>query len=281
MIRFGPGGNPNDFYEQGYKSTFEIMKWLFDMGLNAYEYQCGRGVLVQEESARKIGEQAKLHDIAMSLHAPYFINLAGEDEEKLEKSKMHILKSVEAAKWMGADRVIIHPGSLMKDTRANALDRALKVFREVCDDNDDAVTLCPELMGKEGQLGNIEEIIALSNVDERVIPTIDFGHLNARTLGALNSVDAFDSVVKQFIDGIGLERTRKMHVHFSRIEYTGKGEKRHWTMEDVQFGPDFNHLIPVLYKYEMEPIIICESDGTMAKDALLMKEMYKHANHGN
>jgi len=275
MIKFGPGGNPVAFYNQGYKSTYEIMKWLEDKGLNAYEYQCGRGVLVKENTARLIGEQAKEHNITLSLHAPYFINLAGKDEEKLEKSKVHIRKSIEAAKWMGATRVIIHPGSLMKDTRENALARTLKVFKEVCDETDDDVILCPELMGKEAQVGNLKEIIEIAKVDDRVIPTIDFGHLNARRLGALNSVLEFDKAINELINGIGIERTRKLHVHFSRIEFTGKGEKRHLTFEDVQFGPDFNHLVPILHKYNMEPTIICESAGTMAKDALIMKELYE------
>jgi len=275
MIKFGPGGNPVAFYEQGYKSTYEIMKWLEDMGLNAYEYQCGRGVLVKENTARLIGEYAKKYNISLSLHAPYFINLAGKDAEKLEKSKEHIRKSVEAAKWMGATRVVIHPGSLMKDTRENALKRTLTVFKEVCDETDDDVILCPELMGKEAQVGNLKEIIEIAKVDDRVIPTIDFGHLNARRLGTLNSALEFEKVINELINGIGIERTRKLHVHFSRIEFTGKGEKRHLTFEDVQFGPDFNHLVPVLYKYNMEPTIICESAGTMAKDALIMKELYE------
>lgn len=278
MITFGSGGNPKEFYDQGYKSTFEIMKWLEDKGLSAYEYQCGRGVLIKEDTARKIGEHAKEHNIVLSLHAPYFINLAGKDAEKLVKSKIHIEKSVQAAKWMGATRVVIHPGSLMKDTRENAMARALVVFKEVCEKTDDQVTLCPELMGKHGQIGNLEEIIQLSNVDERVIPTIDFGHLNARRLGTLKTSDDFDQVISELINGIGLERTRKIHVHFSRIEFTRKGEKRHWTFEDVQFGPDFTQLVPILHKYNMEPTIICESDGTMAKDALIMKELYYEGN---
>ena len=72
-----------------------------------------------------------------------------------------------------------------------------------------------------------------------------------------------------------------MHVHFSRIEFTQKGEKRHWTFEDVQFGPEFTHLVPILYKYNLEPTIICESKGTMARDAVIMKEIYNNENHGN
>ena len=190
MIKFGSGGNPIAFYNEGHKSTYEIMKWLEDKNLNAYEYQCGRGVNISKDSAVKIGDYAKKHNISLSLHAPYFINLAGMDTLKLEKSKMHINRSIEAALWMGATRVVIHPGSLMKDTRENALTRTLKVFKEVCDEIKEDIILCPELMGKEAQVGNLEEIITLTNVDDRVIPTIDFGHLNARRLGALNSVQA-------------------------------------------------------------------------------------------
>lgn len=276
MIRFGPAGNETSFYDQGYKNTFEAMEWLKNMGLNAYEYQCGRGVNIKEEAANRIGEHAKRFDIALSLHAPYFINMATVEPEKIKSSLMHMRNSYIAAKQMGAVRVCVHPGSFMGDTRENATIRAHHFLKDFLDSiNDDSVIFCPEVMGKINQLGNLDEIIYLCANDERILPTVDFGHLNARTHGSLKTSEDYEKVILKLIDGIGLERTKKMHMHFSQIEYTQGGEKKHLTFEDEKFGPYFKDFIPVLYKYDLQPVIICESDDMMATDSLKSKIMYE------
>jgi deoxyribonuclease-4 len=275
MIRFGPAGNSEAFYSEGNKKTTQAFKWLDAMGLDAYEYQCGRGVTVKEKTAAEIGAEAAKYDFRLSLHAPYYINLAGTDREKLEKSCGHIEKSINAALWMGAKRVVFHPGGLGGGSRDAAMKRALVVFMDILKTMPGAEILGPELMGKVNQLGSLDDIIRFCRVDDRIIPAIDFGHLNARTKGSLNSQEAFENVIIRLQQGIGVERTRKMHIHFSRIEFSEKGgEKRHWTMKDTQFGPDFDHLLPVLLKYDMNPVVICESSGTQAADAKLMKERY-------
>jgi len=281
MIRFGPAGNSESFYEQGYKHTYEAFEWLREMDLDAYEYQCGRGVFLKQETAEKIGTEAKANGIRLSLHAPYYINLAGTDREKLEKSYSHIQKSVEAAVWMGAKRVVVHPGGIGKDTRDRAMKRAVEVFADIMKNQSHSHLISPELMGKINQIGNLKEIIAFCRTDDAVIPTIDFGHLNSRRRGELDSPQAFENVIIELADGIGWERTRQLHVHFSRIEYTAKGgEKRHWTMADTQFGPEFDHFVPIMLKYDMQPVIISESAGTMAEDAAWMKRRYRDAADG-
>lgn len=282
MTYFGPAGNSESFYDQGHKHTWEAFAWLKDMGLDAYEYQFGRGVRIKRETAEKIGNEAAKNGILMSVHAPYYINLAGTDKNKLEKSIMHIEKSIEAARWMKAKRVVMHPGGLGGDTRNRAVKRALDVYENSVLPIDDDRIVSPELMGKINQLGNLDEITAFCRLDDAIIPTIDFGHLNARTTGSLDSAEAFENVVKKLADGIGWERTRRLHVHFSRIEYTQKGgEKRHWTLEDKGYGPNFEDLVPVLYRYDMHPVIICESSGTMAEDAKKMKEIYLNETDGH
>ncbi len=281
MIRFGPAGNSESFYEQGNKRTWEAFAWLKDMGLDAYEYQFGRGVRIKKETAEKIGNEAAKNGILMSVHAPYYINLAGTDKSKLEKSIIHIEKSIEAARWMKAKRVVMHPGGLGGDTRNRAIKRALDIYKNAVLPIDSEKIVSPELMGKINQLGNLEEIMEFCRLDDQIIPTIDFGHLNARTRGSLESTQDFERVVLQLADGIGWERTRLLHVHFSKIEYTQKGgEKRNWTLDDNEYGPDFKQFAPVLLKYEMQPVIICESSGTMAEDAKKMKEIYQNEADG-
>lgn len=275
MIRFGPAGNSRAFYEEGFKQTVEVFPWIAAKGLDAYEYQCGRGVNLKQETAENIGKAALQHNIRVSLHAPYYINLAGTDREKLEKSYGHIEKSVKAALWMGAKRVVVHPGGIGRDSRYSAMKRALVVFEDVIKTIGYPELISPELMGKVNQLGSLDDIIAFCSVDDKVVPTVDFGHLNARTKGTLDSQEAFESVIIKLADGIGWERTRNMHVHFSRIEFSEKGgEKRHWTLADNQYGPDFENFLPVIVKHRLEPVIISESSGTQAADAAKMKERY-------
>lgn len=276
MIRFGPAGNSEAFYNEGYKRTVQAFKWLNEKDLDAFEYQCTRGVLIKQGTAGEIGKEAAKYNVRLSLHAPYYINLAGTEKEKLAKSYEHIEKSIEAALWMDAKRVVVHPGGIGKDSRDAAMKRAMAVFKDIMKNIPGAELIAPELMGKVNQLGNLGEIINFCSIDDRIIPTIDFGHLNARTKGALNSQVAFENVIIKLADGIGWDRTRNIHVHFSRIEFTEKGgEKRHWSMKDTQFGPEFDHFIPVLLKYDMQPVIISESRGSQAQDAKFMKERYQ------
>ncbi|HEX2926310.1 MAG TPA: TIM barrel protein [Ruminiclostridium sp.] len=278
MIRFGPSGNSDSFYEQGFKSSSQMPAWLASKGLNAYEYSCTKGVKVGEATAREIGQQADAHKVFVSIHAPYYINMSSEEEDKRENSKRYIMETLEVAKWMGAGRIVVHTGSCSKVGREKALELAVQVLKETLEMSDAAgygdISICPEVLGKHNQLGTLEEIMEMCKVDERIIPTIDFGHIHARGLGVLNSQEDFEKVIDIIENSIGKERTRKIHCHFSRIEFSKGGEKKHWNFSDKQFGPEFEHLAPVLIKREMEPVIICESRGMMAEDALEMKDIY-------
>ncbi|MCR4434251.1 MAG: TIM barrel protein [Clostridiales bacterium] len=279
MIRFGPAGNSDSFYEQGYNSSVQMPGWLKSMGLSAYEYQCGKGVKIKEPTARQMGEQAAVHDIFLSIHAPYYINLASEEREKREKSKGYIIQTLAAAAWMGAKRITVHPGSYGKVDKRWALDTAVQVLGEVLAEADAAgysdIAICPETLGKINQLGSLEEVLELCKIDERLIPTIDFGHLHVRGLGCLNSAADFEAVFDKIEKVLGSYRLKHLHCHFSRIEFTSAGEKKHWTLDDVQFGPNFEPLAEVLYKRAMEPVIICESRDCMAEDALELKHIYE------
>ncbi len=281
MIRFGPSGNSESFYEQGNKSSVQAPAWLKSIGLNAYEYQCSKGVNVGRSTAEQLGREAEKNGIFVSIHAPYYINMASEEEEKRENSKRYIIETMEAAGWMGAQRIVVHTGSCSKVSREWALNTAKKVLSETITEADNMgfsdITICPEVLGKINQLGSLEEILEMCKIDDRLIPTIDFGHLHARDLGALNSKDDFKRVLDKIECEVGLDRLKKIHVHFSRIEFTKGGEKKHWTLDDTQFGPDFEPLAELIYKRNMEPVIISESRGCMAEDALKLKKIYQKA----
>ena len=281
--KFGPAGNAENF---PYKSSADAPRWLKELGLDCYEYQCGKGVHVGEETARKVGLAARGNGIALSLHAPYFINLANPDPEALEKTIGYITGACRVADWMGATRVVIHSGALMKRTRREALDIALKSLREVVRACDGAgfghITLCPETMGKLGQLGDLDEVLELCCVDQRLVPCVDFGHLYARTLGELDGEQAMERMLERMKEVLGEERARVFHSHFSHIEFTPKGgEKCHRTFaDDGGFGPAWEPLAAAVARRGWSPIFICESAGTQAEDALTMKKVYQQALDG-
>lgn len=281
--RFGPAGNAENF---PYKSSADAPRWLREIGLDCYEYQCGKGVRVKEETARAIGLAAAECGITLSLHAPYFINLANPDPEALEKTVGYITGACLVADQMGAKRVVIHSGALMKRTRREAQDiamQSLKAVLRACDDAGFAhMTLCPETMGKLGQLGDLDEVLELCTLDERLVPCVDFGHLYARSLGVDEGAEVCGRMLDRMAEVLGEDRASRFHSHFSKIEFTpGGGEKCHRTFRDSGgFGPDWTPLAAEVASRGWSPTFICESAGTQAEDALEMKRVYQSFQRG-
>ncbi len=276
--KFGPAGNADAFYEAGFKSTWQAPAWLQTLGLTAYEYQCGRGVRLSDATAQQLQKEAAAHGITMSLHAPYFISLASKEPEKRDNSIRYILDSADAVVRLGGDRIVVHPGGLGGLSREDATELAAETLRRAQHALDDVglsqVHICPETMGKINQLGDFEEVLRMCSVDERFLPCIDFGHLNSRTHGELNSKKAFAALLDRMEQALGTERAHAFHAHFSKIEYTAGGEKRHLTFEDTVFGPEPQPLMELLAERNLSPTIICESDGTQAYDAAAMNALY-------
>ena len=274
---FGPAGNAENF---PYRSSVDAPRWLRDIGLDCYEYQCGKGIHVGEETAVKVGQAAKEQGIVLSLHAPYFINLANPDPDSLQKTIGYITGACRVADWMGASRVVIHSGALMKRSRREALDIALRSLREVVAACDGAgfghITLCPETMGKINQLGDLDEVLALCSIEERLLPCVDFGHLYARSLGADDGAEACERILDQMEMALG-QRAHHFHSHFSHIQFTRNGgEKCHRTFSDDDgYGPDWTPLAAAVARRGWSPTFICESAGTQAQDALTMKQIYQ------
>ena len=275
---FGPAGNAENF---PYKSSADAPRWLRQLGLDCYEYQCGKGVHVGEATARKVGLAAREAGIVLSLHAPYFINLANPDPEALQKTIGYITGACLTADQMGAGRVVIHSGALMKRSRREALDTALASLEAVIRACDEAgfghLALCPETMGKINQLGDLDEVLALCQVDARLIPCVDFGHLYARTLGELDGGAAMEGILDKMERALGEERASRFHSHFSHIEFTPNGgEKCHRTFaDDGGYGPAWEPLAAAVARRGWSPTFICESAGTQAEDALEMKRIYQ------
>ena len=273
---FGPGGNSDTFRLAGYKSTVDSPKFVKSIGLDAYEYEAGNGLSASPKILAEIGKKAAEHNIKMSFHTPYFISLSGVVEEKRLNSINYIRQSLDAAKLLGAGTIVVHSGSAAKITRDEAMrlagDTLVKTLSAV---DTYGIKIGLETMGKINQLGTLDEVLELCRIDSAFVPVVDFGHLNARDLGGVFvTADDYLRVFDKIDRALGADVACNLHCHFSKIEWTGSGEKRHLTFEDNLYGPNFEPLVEVIYKNNLSPTIICESAGTQSDDALAMKKYY-------
>ena len=278
MIKFGPSGNCESFYAEGFSHTEQSAEFVKNRGLDCFEYSFGRGVRMSEEKAISIGEAFKEANVEISVHAPYFINFANQDEEMVAKSYGYVLDSAKMCKLMGGKRVVFHPaaqGKMLREEAVSLTEDRLKILRDYIYLNDlQDLYFCPETMGKLAQIGTLEEIVRFCKVDPVYLPCVDFGHINAREGGTLKTVGDYKDRLSYMIDELGFERVKNFHVHFSKIMYSAKGEIKHLTFEDEVYGPEFAPLAVAIKELGLEPYIVSESAGTQAEDALLMKKMY-------
>lgn len=278
MIKFGPSGNCESFYAEGYSHTEEAAAFVKQRGLDCFEYSFGRGVRMTEDKAISIGEAFATEGVEISAHAPYFVNLANPDDEMAAKSYGYILDTAKMLKYMGGKRVVFHPAAQGKASRGEAValtEERLKILRDYIYLNDmQDMMFCPETMGKLAQIGTVEEIVGFCKIDPVFTPCVDFGHINAREQGSLKTVQDYKSRLQYMISELGYERMKHFHVHFSKIMYSAKGEIKHLTFEDDVFGPDFEPLAVALKELALEPYVVSESAGTQAEDAAYMKKVY-------
>ncbi len=273
---FGPGGNSEAFRLSGFKSTLDAPAWLSSIGLDAYEYEAGNGLSASPAMLAAIGESARIHGIHMSYHTPYFISLSGVVEETRLKSIGYIRESIDAATLLGAKTIVVHCGSCAKISRDEAMrlsaDTIIRVLNEV---PTQGVKIGIETMGKQNQLGTLDEVLELCKIDSSLVPVVDFGHLNARDLGGVfKTSDDYHRVFDRIECVLGADVAENLHCHFSKIEWTDKGEKRHLTFEDSIYGPNFEPLMEAISAGGYSPTLICESAGTQSDDALKMKKYY-------
>lgn len=274
---FGPAGSSTEFSEN-HRSSLEAPGYLERMGLDCFEYQCGRGVNIGDDKAAALGRKAEEHNIKMSLHSPYFINLSSADPERMAKNLNYMLSSAHTCALMGGDRIVVHCGGLSKMTRRQALDNTIMNIAMALGQLEEAglshISLCLETMGKMNVLGDLEEVLEVCSLFGEIVPCIDFGHLNCRTQGGMSTEEHFSALLDRMTELLGPERAGSFHGHFSKIEYSKGGEVRHLTFEDEVYGPEFEPLGRLLARRGLTPRIICESAGTQDRDALFMKETY-------
>jgi len=271
---FGPAGKPIAL------KSADILRapaFLRDMGLNAMEYEAVRGVNIREDKARALGNEARANGVKLSLHAPYYINLAGR-RDVVERSIRNLNESVEASHWMGAYVVVFHPG-YYKDapSKKDALKKVIESLKPVVEYREQInareVWLGPETTGKTSQVGSLEEVIEMALSVEGTRPVIDFAHLYARSGGKFITSKEHVLQVIDFIEkSLGSWALKPLHVHFSKIEYGKGGEREHHNLSEEGYGPDFRHVCSALCETGVDSVIISESP-VLEQDALVMLNM--------
>jgi len=264
-IKFGPTGiGPVG-------DAVENLKMYHKLGFRAAEVLFTYGVYIKEkEDALRIGNVAKKLGIYLSVHAPYWINLNSKEDKKVEMSKKRILKCCEVASWLGAKRVIFHPGyytstseksklvagrsSLVAEESYQKIKEGIVEMMKVVKDNKWDVELCPEVMGKVNVFGSIDEIGALIDATGCGV-CVDIAHVLAR-YGSYS----FSEIEKTF-------KLKNWHVHFSGIEYGAKGEKKHL----VTPLDEWEKVLGFLSKLDKDIVLICESPDAVSDSVVGMK----------
>jgi len=269
--RFGPAGKPL-FYEG---STANVPNFLRAEGLDAFEYQAVRGVRIAQSVAKELGLNARNSDVWVSLHGPYFINLCGKTDV-VEKSKDRIIESMKAAELMSAHVVVYHPGYYMNRGRREALDLCIQATTEIIENSSSLgikdVQLGPETAGKSTQLGSLDEIIEICRKVDRTTPVVDWAHIHARELGKIRNKDDYLKLMEIIEKHLGREAVENLHCHFTHIEFTGKGEKCHHTLDEKEYGPPFEPFAEIIAEQRLKPVIISESP-ILDIDSMKMRDM--------
>lgn len=263
-IRLGPAGTPG-------KSTLEGVSKVRELGLHAMEVEFVHGIMMKNELARKIGEEARKHGTSLSVHAPYFVNLNSAEPEKIESSKKRILDSCERGHLMGARKIVFHPAfygkasaeKTFQTTKAHILDIQTTIRKK-----DWKVELAPETTGKTSVFGSLDETIRLVK-ETGCSLCVDFAHLWARNRGNISYPEILDKVEKEI-------KPKDLHIHFSGIAYGMKGERNHELMNDK--NPPFTPLAKEILGRDLNVTIISETPDTW-KGSLKMKDIFEKLGH--
>jgi deoxyribonuclease-4 len=258
-------------------STVDTPRLLCEEGLDAFEYQAvrwGPKPQIKETDARRLGEEAKKNDVKLSMHGSYFINLAGKPEV-VDASKRRLIACATGAEWLGAGVMVFHTGFYGLFEKDYALKSCIVALKEVSAEMKSLgleVKLGPETMGRRSQVGSLDEIITINREVEGTQLVVDWGHLHALHQGAFKAVEDMREVAEKIERELGIQVLRSMHCHFSKIEFTSQGEKKHHPLDDQRFGPDFCLLAEVILDFGMHPTVICETP-ILDVDARKMKEI--------
>lgn len=273
-FRFGTVGSPTSTPKKPGGSVGAVLR-LAEMELDALELGWVQSVRVTEKTCADICEQGRASNVALSVHAPYFINLNATEEE-WPKSRKRLMDAAHYGNLAGATDIIFHPGSYFGKPPEEVLPLAIERLAGCAEElraADNPVRLRPETMGKSAMLGSVEDVLAMSRAIPGVEPCLDFAHLYARTGdGRVNTYDEWARVLESYTAALGEAALRNLHIHLSGIEYGPKGEKNH--VKVLECDLDLRALYRALAAFHCQGRILCESPA-MEEDALVLKAAWE------
>lgn len=271
-LRFGPAGIP---LRAKARSTKQGVLEVKALGLDAMEIEFVRRISLTEQSAREVAAIARELDVALTVHAPYYVNLASPDKSKAEASAQRVYQSAVIGYAAGAWSVCFHAAYYMgkgSEEVYSIVKEALKGIIAKLKDEGVEIWLRPETTGSPTEFGTLDELLKLSSELEMVMPVIDFAHLHARSNGAFNSYEEFSDVLSRIEDALGREALGNMHIHVSGIEYGEKGEVRHLNLRESDL--EYEDLVRALKDFNVKGVLISESPN-LEEDALTLKKLFE------
>jgi deoxyribonuclease-4 len=245
------------------------------LGLEALELGWVRSVRVSEATCADIKSAGEQQGVALSVHAPYYINL-NADEAEWPKSRQRLMDAAYYGALAGATDIVFHPGSYFENDPIEVLKIAIPRLQGCVDElhaAGNSVTLRPETMGKSAMLGSLEDTLEMSRQIKGVEPCLDFAHLHARPGdGSVNTFEEWSGYLDQYGKALGKPSLKRLHIHLSGIEYGPKGEKNHLKLEEADL--DLKALYRALKEFGCAGRILCESP-VMEEDALLMLKTWR------
>lgn len=273
-ILFGTGGISRS--TKGKSSVSEIER-VRELSLDCMELEFVQGVRMGEKWARDVLEVALNKNVALSVHAPYYINLNSYEEEKIKASLERIYQAARIGSLCGAESIVFHAAFYQKSSKQDTYKKVSETLKELTGrlrDEGIPAVLRPETMGKRTQFGTLEEVLALSAEIEGVMPCLDFSHMHAR-VGKENTHSEFMIILSKVEEVLGKEGLSNMHIHVSGIEYDRNGEKKHLTLKESDFN--YPELLRAFKEFEIRGLVICESP-VLEEDALLLRKTYSEYN---
>ena len=269
-VRFGPAGRPIN-YNGNAKDACSYIK---AEGLEAYEYQATYGVKISKQSAMDLKKNSTDEDVLVSMHAPYYINLSSNKDEVVERSIKRLVQAARASEWMGAYRTVFHPGFYTSYTSEEAMNKCKNSIEKIIEELEALgvknYNFAPETTGKKSQLGNLDEIIEICRSFGHFEPTVDFAHVYARSGGKLHTKEDYGKIFDKLENELGI---KSLHSHFTHIEYTDAGERKHHILSDENYGPPLEPFLEEIVEVGWNITVICESP-VIDQDALKMKKLY-------
>lgn len=269
-LKFLTAGMPLSSEGKGYKNAFKKLK---DLNLDGLEVEFVHGVRINTDSVMDV-EKAVSDDFCVTCHAPFYINLNAKEPEKVEASVNRILETARTAKQFDGYSITYHAAYYMGNDKKIVFDRVAKqteIITNILKEEDNDIFVRPETTGKATQWGDIEEIVTLSAMFDRVLPCVDFSHLHARSGGEFNTYDEFCKIFELIGNKLGDFALKNFHAHVAGIEYSSKGEKKHLNLEESDMN--YKDLLKAFKTFDVKGVIVSESPN-IEGDAKLMKEYY-------